>query len=52
MGMLQMPEQTLKIGKESFTVAAIAAAELYGNTEGHSWGKQTNGGLVNRSRTP
>lgn len=46
MGMLQMPEQTLKIGKESFTVAAIAAAELYGNTEGHSWGKQTNGGLV------
>jgi len=44
--MLQMPEQTLKIGKESFTVAAIAAAELYGNTEGHSWGKQTNGGLV------
>ena len=26
--------------------AAIAAAELYGNTEGHSWGKQTNGGLV------
>ncbi len=46
MGMLQMPEQNLKIGGEAFTVAAIAAAELYGNTEGHSWGKQTNGGLV------
>lgn len=46
MGMLQMPEQTLKLGGEVFTVAAIAAAELYGNTEGHSWGKQTNGGLV------
>ena len=46
MGMLQMPEQTLKIGKESFTVAAIAAAELYGNTEAHSWGKETKGGLV------
>ena len=27
-------------------IRAIAAAELYGNTEGHSWGKQTNGGLV------
>lgn len=46
MGMFQMPEQTLKLGGEVFTVAAIAAAELYGNTEGHSWGKQTNGGLV------
>lgn len=46
MGMLQMPEKTLKLGGEVFTVAAIAAAELYGNTEGHSWGKQTNGGLV------
>lgn len=46
MGMLQMPEQTLRIGGEAFTVAAIAAAELYGNTEGHSWGKETKGGLV------
>ena len=27
-------------------MAAIAAAELYGNTEAHSWEKQTNGGLV------
>ena len=46
MGMLQMPEQTFRIGGEAFTVAAIAAAELYGNTEEHSWGKETNGGLV------
>lgn len=46
MGMFQMPEQTLKLGGEVFTVAAIAAAELYGNTEGHSWGKQTNGGII------
>lgn len=46
MGMLQMPEQTFRIGGEAFTVAAIAAAELYGNTEAHSWEKQTNGGLV------
>ena len=46
MGMLQMPEQTFRIGGEAFTVAAIAAAELYGNTEEHSWGKDTKGGLV------
>lgn len=46
MGMLQMLEQTFRIGGEAFTVAAIAAAELYGNTEAHSWEKQTNGGLV------
>ena len=46
MGMLQMPEQTFRIGGEAFTVAAIAAAELYGNTEEHSWGKETKGGLV------
>lgn len=44
MGMLQMPEQTFRIGGEAFTVAAIAAAELYGNTEEHSWGKGTKGG--------
>lgn len=46
MGMLQMPEQNLKIAGEDFTVAAILAAELYGNTESHSWSKETNGGLV------
>lgn len=52
MGMLQMPEQTLKQGGEVFTVAAIAAAELYGNTEGHSWGKQTNGGIIGNNNMP
>lgn len=52
MGMLQMPEQTLKLGGEVFTVAAIAAAELYGNTEGHSWGKQTNGGIIGNNNMP
>lgn len=46
MGMLQMPERTIKTNAGDFTVAAILAAELYGNTESHSWGKQTNGGLV------
>ena len=46
MGMLQMPEQTIKSDIGDFTVAAILAAELYGNTESHSWSKQTNGGLV------
>lgn len=46
MGMLQMSEQAFKIADEDFTVAAIVAAELYGNTEKHSWSKQTNGGLV------
>lgn len=46
MGMLRMPEQAFKIGGEDFTVSAIAAAELYGNTEKHAWSKQTNGGLV------
>ena len=46
MGMLQMPEQTIKSDIGDFTVAAIVAAELYGNTESHSWSKQTNGGLV------
>lgn len=52
MGMFQMPEQTLKLGGEVFTVAAIAAAELYGNTEGHSWGKQTNGGIIGNNNMP
>lgn len=52
MGMLQMPEQTLKLGGEVFTVAAIAAAELYGNTEGHFWGKQTNGGIIGNNNMP
>ena len=46
MGMLQIPEQSFKIAGEDFTVAAILAAELYGNTESQSWSKQTQGGLV------
>ncbi len=46
MGMLQMPEQAFKMADQDFTVSAIVAAELYGNTEKHSWSKQTNGGLV------
>ncbi len=46
MGMLSMPEQNVNIAGEDFTIAAIATAELYGNTESHSWSKQTNGGLV------
>ena len=46
MGMLQFTEQPFKVGNEDFTFSAIAAAELYGNTEKHSWKKETNGGLV------
>lgn len=46
MGMFQLSEQAFKIGNEDFTVSAIVAGELYGNTEKHSWSKQTNGGLV------
>ena len=46
MGMLQMSEQAFKIADQDFTIAAIVAAELYGNTEKHSWSKSTNGGLV------
>ena len=45
-GMLQLNEQAFKIGNQDFTASAILAAELYGNTESHSWGKTTNGGLV------
>ncbi len=45
-GMLQLSEQAFKIADEDFTVGAIAAAELYGNTEKHSWRKSTKGGLV------
>ena len=45
-GMLQMSEQAFKLWDQDFTVGAILAAELYGNTESHSWSKSTNGGLV------
>lgn len=46
LGMLQLNEQAFKIAGQDFTISAILAAELYGNTEKHSWSKSTNGGLV------
>lgn len=45
-GMLQSSDNNFKIGNEEFTLSAIVAAELYGNTAKNSWSKQTNGGLV------
>ena len=45
-GMLQTSELPFKIADEDFTVSAIVAAEMYGNTEKHSWRKETNGGLI------
>ena len=36
----------INIAGETITLDAIVAAELYGNTESHSWSKGTNGGLV------
>ncbi len=47
LGMLQSTGNNIKIGDESITFDAIVAAELYGNTESQSWGKNTRGGLVN-----
>ncbi|MCE5179495.1 MAG: SusC/RagA family TonB-linked outer membrane protein [Porphyromonadaceae bacterium] len=46
LGMLQSMENKLQLGDEAITVDGILAAELYGNTESHSWNKSTNGGLV------
>lgn len=46
LGMLQSMENKLQLGDETITVDGILAAELYGNTESHSWNKSTNGGLV------
>lgn len=46
LAMLQLKEQEFKIAEEDFTLAAIVAGELYGNTESHSWSKSTNGGLL------
>ena len=45
-GMLNFSEQAFKLWDQDFTVGGIIAAELYGNTESHSWSKSTNGGLV------
>ena len=44
--MLNFAEQGFKLWDQDFTVGGIIAAELYGNTEKHSWKKNTNGGLV------
>ncbi len=46
LGMLQTTGNEINIGSEKITLDAILAGELYGNTEAHSWGKGTNGGLV------
>lgn len=47
LGMLQSADNKFNIGGEEITFDAIVAAELYGNTESHSWSKGTRGGLVN-----
>ena len=46
MAMLQSSDNTFHIGKEEFTLSAIIATELYGNTATNWWKKGTNGGLV------
>ncbi len=46
LGMLQSNDLKFKLAGEDISVDAIVAAELYGNTESHSWSKGTNGGLV------
>lgn len=47
LGMLQSNGNKVKIAGEEFSIDAIVAAELYGNTESHEWSKSTNGGLLN-----
>ena len=44
--MLQTSEIPFKLWEQDFTFSAIVAAEMYGNTEKHSWSKKTNGGLI------
>lgn len=46
LGMLQSMNNEIRLGNENIILDAILAAELYGNTESHSWNKSTNGGLV------
>ncbi|MEA4916527.1 SusC/RagA family TonB-linked outer membrane protein [Proteiniphilum sp.] len=46
LGMLQSMSNEFSIGGENIIMDAILAAELYGNTESHSWRKETNGGLI------
>lgn len=45
-GMLQSTDNKFKIAGEEFTLSAIVAGELYGNTAKNEWAKSTNGGLV------
>lgn len=46
LGMLQTNNNKIKIANEEINLDAILATEVYGNTESHSWSKETNGGLV------
>lgn len=46
LAMLQSSDNKINIAGEQITIGGILAAELYGNTESHSWRKGTNGGLV------
>ncbi|MEG0463268.1 MULTISPECIES: SusC/RagA family TonB-linked outer membrane protein [Bacteroides] len=46
LGMLKSIDNKIKLGNEIITLDAFVAAELYGNTESHTWSKGTNGGLV------
>lgn len=46
LGMLQSMDNELNFGSETIMLDAIVGSELYGNTESHSWSKETNGGLV------
>ena len=45
-GLLQTSEIPFKLWDQDFTFSAIVAAEMYGNTEKHSWRKETKGGLI------
>ncbi|MHB9056002.1 MAG: SusC/RagA family TonB-linked outer membrane protein [Paludibacteraceae bacterium] len=45
LGMLQTTGNEIHLGNEKITLDAIVAGELYGNTESHSWSKETAGGL-------
>ena len=44
--LLQTTELPFQLWDQDFTFSAIVAAEVYGNTEKHSWSKSTNGGLI------
>lgn len=46
LGMLQSTNNKINIGGETISLDAIIATELYGNTEAHSWWKETKGGLA------